>query len=515
MKNKRIISIIALGLAGSVVSTNMVALRENKVENVRLLAQGSTTINNNVNSSGTGNNVSINENVNNGNNDNSSETNNSSNQNSANGTNQVSTPASSKTGYEAGQVIVTLGANLTAQEKQQMLTGFGVTEGQSGVKFITTTNKDIAIELGLNPNNIIPGSTSISSCKVTLLPAGSGISVSTNNLTEVTGDMLASALTTCGITDASIVANAPYAVTGQAALAGILQGFQAVTGTTIPEQNKVVANNEVNVTTSLGNQIGQAKAEKIVTEAKKQVVDTKPETTGQVINIVNNVSSNNGITLTTAQQQELTNLMNQIKSLNLNASKVNSTLNAIQNSINNGKKDFSNVSSAISNEYDKLKSEGFFTKIGHDIENFFHDVYLFFTGGTKAVEGQSNTGTNATTGNSNSSTTTAGTSTNNSTAPTTNPTTNTATTGATTTDGTTVATASSSNSGSTATNGTTNANNNGTTASSTNTNSSNNGTTTGNTVASPTTNSNSGAANTSSANGTGTNATTTNTASNN
>lgn len=474
MKNKRIISIIALGLAGSMVSGN-IALREHKVENVRLLAQGSTTINNNVNTSGTGNNVSVNENVNNGNNDNSSESNNSnsSNKNTSNGTNQISTPASSKTGYEAGQVIVTLGANLTAQEKQQMLTGFGVTEGQSGVKFITTTNKDIAIELGLNPNNIIPGSTSISSCKVTLLPAGSGISVSTNNLTEVTGDMLASALTTCGITDASIVANAPYAVTGQAALAGILQGFQAVTGTTIPEKNKVVANNEVNVTTNLGNQIGQAKAEKIVTEAKKQVVDTKPETTGQVINIVNNVSSNNGVTLTPAQQQELTNLMNQIKSLNLNASKINSTLNAIQNSITNGKKDFSNVSSAISNEYDKLKSEGFFTKIGHDIENFFHDVYLFFTGGTKAVEGQSNTGTNSATNS-----TATGNSTNNNSTATGNPTTNTATTAATTTDGTTATTASSSNSGSVATNGTSNTANNGTSSSSNNTNSSNNGGTT-------------------------------------
>lgn len=409
MKNKRLVAIIGLSLTGAMVTVPTLN-NDKKVENVRLLDGGSisTTVNNN----GGNNNTTVNNTVNNGANSSSTQNSNTGSNNAANNNtgdnnkvNQTTTPASSQSGYKPGQIIVTLGANLTMPQRNEMLQDFGVTTNQSGVKFVSTTNYDIAVELGLSTTNISPTSQSISSTKVTLLPAGSGISVSTNNLTQVTGDMLASALVTCGITDASIVANAPYPVTGQAALAGILQGFQDVTGTVIPEANKKVANAEVNVTTSLGKSIGEQKAEKVVTQAKKEVVDQKPTNTTQVINIVNNVTNNNGVQLTAAQEQELTNLMVQIKDLNLNANKVNSTLNAIQNSISKGKKDFSNVSQAISNEYDKLKSEGVFTKIGNWFKDVWHDICSFFDGGDK--NNNANNSTSGTADNSEQNTTTA------------------------------------------------------------------------------------------------------------
>lgn len=372
MRSKRLITIVTVAVMGAAI---LAPMGHSKTKNVVLLS-GGTSISTTVNNNGNNNQTTVNNTVNNGTPAVTPEN------------NQTTTPASSKAGYKAGQVIVTLGANLTSAQRQQMLNDFGVTEGQSGVKFVNTTNRDIAIELGMDPNHIYAGSQSISSCKVTLLPKGSGISVSTNNLTEVTGDMLASALTTCGITDASIVANAPYAVTGQAALAGILQGFQDVTGAVIPEQNKVVANQEVNVTTSLGNQIGQTKAETVVTQVKKDVVDQQPTTQIQINNIINNVTNNNNIQLTPAQEQQLSNLMVQISKLNLNKSEVNNTLNQIQGSIKKGEKDFSNVSKSISNEYNKLKSEGVFTKIENFFKGLWHEVETFFDGGTKAVENQ-------------------------------------------------------------------------------------------------------------------------------
>lgn len=386
MKNKRIMAILSIALAGAVIGAPVIS-GSKSIENVSLLA--GTTINNTVNNNGGDSNTTINNTVNNNAGSNGTTT-----QPIAPADNQTKTPASSKAGYKAGQVIVTLGANLTADQKSQMLSGFGVQEGQSNVKFVTTTNRDIAIELGMNPNTINPSSTSISSTKVTLLPKGSGISVSTNNLTQVTGDMLASALVTCGINDASIVANAPYPVTGQAALAGILQGFQDVTGSQIPEQNKKVANQEVNTTLSLGNQIGQTKAENIVTQAKQQVIDKQPSTTVQINNIINNAAQSNGVTLTQAQQQELDNLMQEIKNLDLNAKEANSTLSQIQSSIQKGEKNFNNVSEKIKNEFETLKQDGFFTKIGNFFSNLWHNIETFFSGGTKAVENQ-NTANNS------------------------------------------------------------------------------------------------------------------------
>ncbi|MGL4739392.1 MAG: DUF1002 domain-containing protein, partial [Sarcina sp.] len=142
---------------------------------------------------------------------------------------------------QVGKVIVTLGANNTYDQRQQLLQDFNVSTTDKNITFIQTTNRDIAQELGYTGNiNDIPNTGSYSSAKITILPAGSGIQVTTNNLTEVTGDMLASALTTCGINNASIDADAPMPVTGQAALAGVLQAFQQATGETVPEQNKKV-----------------------------------------------------------------------------------------------------------------------------------------------------------------------------------------------------------------------------------------------------------------------------------
>lgn len=396
MKSKRLMAIVTVAIMGAAV---LAPVGHSKIKNIVLLS-GGTNISTTVNNNGNNNETTVNNTVNN---------------NSNNGTqavtpanNQTTNPASSKAGYKAGQVIVTLGANLTSAQRQQMLDDFGVTDGQNGVKFVNTTNRDIAIELGMDPNHIYAGSESISSCKVTLLPKGSGISVSTNNLTQVTGDMLASALTTCGITDASIVANAPYPVTGQAALAGILQGFQDVTGAVIPEKNKVVANQEVNVTTSLSNKIGQTKAETIVTQVKKDVVDQRPTSQVQINNIINNVTNNNNIQLTPQEEQQLSNLMVQINNLNLNKNEVNNTLNQIQGSIKKGEKDFSNVSKNIANEYEKLKSEGVFTKIENFFSNLWHEVKTFFDGGTKAVENQqtetqTNNGTQTTTNDTSNS----------------------------------------------------------------------------------------------------------------
>lgn len=319
------------------------------------------------------------------------------NQTSQNTQQTSSNTTNTSTGYKPGEVIVSLGANLTPAQKQQMLSNFNVTEGQEGVKFVEVTNQDINIEMGYPADTPIPAtSQSISSCKVTLLPKGSGISVSTNNLTQVTGDMLASALTTCGINDASIVADAPYPVTGQAALAGILEGFQAATGKQIPTQNKKVANDEVKVTTNLGNQIGQQKAESIINESKSLVIKDNPNSTIQIQNIVNNVTNNYGVKLTPEQNQEVVNLMAQIQGLHLDYNNISNTLNQIQSSISKGAKDFSNVSQSVKDEYEKLKSTGFFTKVENWFSKIWHDIVTFFEGGTSAVENESSSSQNST-----------------------------------------------------------------------------------------------------------------------
>lgn len=290
---------------------------------------------------------------------------------------------------EVGMTVVALGANNNQEQQNQLLQGFGVSKSDENVMFLKVTNRDIAKEEGYQGNlNNIQNENSFSSVKVTILPKGSGIQVSTNNLTMVTGNMLASALTTCGINNASIVANAPMPVTGQAALAGVMMAFTKATGDKIPEANKVAANNEVNTTSNIAKTVGQKKAEQIVTQAKSLVIKDNPNSTIEVNNIVNNVVNNNGVEneITPEQKQQLANLMEEIKQLNLKESSVEKTLNNIQESIKNGKKNFTELSHKLQQELQNNHEA--IEKTENILQKIWHWIVSFFKGGEKAVQNE-------------------------------------------------------------------------------------------------------------------------------
>ena len=136
MKNKRLVAIIAVALTGAMVTLPSIDNTGSKIENVRLLDGGSisTTVNNN----GGNNNTTVNNTVNNGANSSSTENSNTGSNNTGdnNKVNQTKTPASSQPGYKPGQIIVTLGANLTYPQREQMLKDFGVTTNKKELNLL-------------------------------------------------------------------------------------------------------------------------------------------------------------------------------------------------------------------------------------------------------------------------------------------------------------------------------------------------------------------------------------------
>ena len=234
--------------------------------------------------------------------------------------------------------VVTLGANLNEEQKQEMFNEFGVKPND--VKVITMNIQEIRSQLGLPPAPANAKGNAFSSAFVRIEEPGYGIKVKTNNSTAVTPDMLSNALITSGVTDADVIATSPFPVTGTSALAGVLQAFEDATGKEIPTKNKEVARNELTTTNSLsdaknkdGQEIGQNGASAIVNEAKKEVIKEKPENEKQVGQIVNNVVNNYNVNLTPEQQAELTKLMSQINSLNLNYSSLKNQLNSMSDKI--------------------------------------------------------------------------------------------------------------------------------------------------------------------------------------
>ena len=95
---------------------------------------------------------------------------------------------------------------------------------------------------------------------------GNGLNVKTVNLTYVTSSMIASTLTTCGITDANVIAMTPLSggVSGTGALTGIMKAFEDATGKPLDEEKK-----EVNVSGNTKEKEYIAQEEIVVYETNK------------------------------------------------------------------------------------------------------------------------------------------------------------------------------------------------------------------------------------------------------
>lgn len=243
--------------------------------------------------------------------------------------------------FASTNTAISLGYDLTNAQKEDMLEEFGVSQNDSDVKIINITVDDIREQLGLGPaTSSSSKGNSYSSSYVQIQDSGYGIKVSTNNLTEVTGTMLQNALLTSGITDANVKASSPFPVTGTAALAGILKGFEDVTGEELSLNQKEVAKEEISVTNTLsgattedGKALGKDEAALVINEIKTQVIKDSPKTDIAIDRIVTNVVNNYNITLTPEEKSEVVTLMANINDIGFDYSEMKNSLKQMANNL--------------------------------------------------------------------------------------------------------------------------------------------------------------------------------------
>ncbi|HAT4289724.1 TPA: DUF1002 domain-containing protein [Clostridium perfringens] len=269
--------------------------------------------------------------------------------------------------------VVTLGANLNSTQKQEMFKEFGVKPND--VKVITMNVNEIREQLGLPKIVGEFKGNAYSSVFVKIEEKGYGLKVKTNNLTEVTKTMLSNALLTSGVTDADVIATAPFPVTGTSALAGVLQAFEKATGENIPVENKEVARQELSITNNLakaknseGQDIGRDGASAIVNQSKEEVIKDKPKNDKEVGEIVNNITNNYNIKLTPTQEQELVGLLANINSLGLDYSKLKGELDSLSN----------NTQETLKENGQELKESGTLDRILNKILGVCTDIKNWF-----------------------------------------------------------------------------------------------------------------------------------------
>jgi uncharacterized protein YpuA (DUF1002 family) len=214
-----------------------------------------------------------------------------------------------------GERVVTLGNDLTEQQRQQIENDFAVTTSD---KVITVTHADEERQLqGIVPQSLI-GDRAISSSLIVLEPPGSGIHVATKNITWVTPDMYTNALLTAGVKDADITVEAPFPVSGTAALVGITKAFEVATGKSLNPDREAVANQEMVQTAQLGQQINDPqKAAAFVNALKEKVAEEHPQTDGQYRDLIMQLAHQMNITLNNQQIDDLIDLLKKFNSLHL------------------------------------------------------------------------------------------------------------------------------------------------------------------------------------------------------
>ncbi|WP_423802640.1 DUF1002 domain-containing protein [Neobacillus sp. SAB-20_R2A] len=218
-----------------------------------------------------------------------------------------------------GDVIVTLGENLTHQQKNDILAELGVPEN---VQSIIVSNQEEHEYLGeFIPKSQI-GNRAISSASITIGAQGSGLNVQTNNITWVTDDMYKNALMTAGVKDATIQITAPYSVSGTAALTGIMKAYETTTNKEIPDEVKKAANEEMVKTAELGDSIGADKAAALMGKVKDEIAKNDPKTEADIREIIQQAATELGISLTNEELDKLVDFFNKLKGMDIDWNQV-------------------------------------------------------------------------------------------------------------------------------------------------------------------------------------------------
>ena len=230
--------------------------------------------------------------------------------------------------------VVTLGADLSEDQKNTMMKYFKTDSSQ--VQIISVTNQDEHNYLGKYVPSEQIGTRTVSCAYVRPTQSG-GIKVRTANLNYVTCNMIATALSTAGVTNCEAVAACPMEVSGTGALTGVMMAYETASGKKLDSTKKDLATKEVVVTGNVGTQVGRDNATNIINQAKMQIIGDNIQSADEIYNIVNNIAVQNGITLTADELNAITELLKEIAQQRYDIQEMQKTLESIQKNLEDSK----------------------------------------------------------------------------------------------------------------------------------------------------------------------------------
>ncbi|MBO4367286.1 MAG: DUF1002 domain-containing protein, partial [Clostridia bacterium] len=166
-------------------------------------------------------------------------------------------------------LVLTLAADITEKQKQDILEFFGIDESDATVIIVTNADER---RLLLGQYTEAQIGTKTISCALVNPTASGGIQVKTANMNLVTSGRIASLLSTSGITNCEVIAAAPYMVSGTGALTGVMMGYEQAMSITLDPVKQQMAIEESTTVSKIGKTIGQEEATLVVNDIKIRIV---------------------------------------------------------------------------------------------------------------------------------------------------------------------------------------------------------------------------------------------------
>ncbi len=215
--------------------------------------------------------------------------------------------------FSDGDSRTVIGHDLTEAQRSAVYKTFGIDRG--AVKELTVTNAEERQYLENYVDEAVIGTFSISCVYIEMLPEGSGMDITADNITWCTVEMFTNAFTTSGITDAKVIVAAPVPVSGTAALTGIYKAYEDITGETLDETVKLIGTQELVVTADLADQIGSYDAASIVNELKLILDETRNMTDEELKAQIRDIAAQYNVKITDDQIRQLVTLCRSLEKL--------------------------------------------------------------------------------------------------------------------------------------------------------------------------------------------------------
>lgn len=262
-----------------------------------------------------------------------------------------------------------LGADLSDDQKNTVLSLMGIDPANLAnynVTYVTNAQEHQYLDSYVDSSKI--GSKSWSSVVIVKRKKGNGLNISTNNITYCTVGMYKNALTTAGITDADIIVAGPKPISGTAALVGIFEAYEAMTGEAVHDNVVDAALNELVVTGELEASIQgltDQEVEEFIAYIKSLIAEKGLTDEKSINEAIDEACDKYGVTLSDDERQKIVDLLLKITSLGIDLSGLVDYAASLYNSFKNGGSS-SGIMASIGNFFGNI-----FSAIGEFFKNLF------------------------------------------------------------------------------------------------------------------------------------------------